>query len=158
MTRPVVPAAMTAAMLSTVLLAACNRDAPAPVVPPPTPAAPEAQIPSGPEPSAPARVTSVELGNAVDGDNRVAAPASEFSPTDTIYASVGVDGESAAKLTARWTYGEGQLVRNTDTDIVPGPDVIAFDIQHPDGWPTGTYKLEVLLDGTVVETREFAVR
>ena len=156
MTRPVVPAAMTVAMLSTVLLAACNRDAPAPVVPAPQAPAPEA--PAAPEPPAPARVTSVELGNAVDGDNRVAAPASEFAPTDTIYASVGVDGESAAKLTARWTFGEGQLVRNTDTDIVPGPDVIVFDIQHPDGWPTGTYKLEVLLDGTVVETREFAVR
>lgn len=154
MTRPVV-LTLAAALGGVLLLAGCNRDAPT-TAPPPAPTAPEP--PPAPTPPAPATVTSVELGNAVDDQNRVSLPASEFATTDTIYASVGTEGESAAKLTARWTFGEGQLVRNTEADVAAGPQVIAFDIHHPEGWPVGTYKLEVSLDGTVVETREFSVK
>ncbi|MFL6585464.1 MAG: hypothetical protein ACJ8GV_01065 [Luteimonas sp.] len=154
MTRPVV-LTLAAALGSVLLLAGCNRDAPTTAAPPP-PTAPEP--PPAPTPPAPATVTSVELGNAVDDQNRVSTPASEFATTDTIYASVGTEGESAAKLAARWTFGEGQLVRNTEADVAAGPQVIAFDIHHPEGWPVGTYKLEISLDGTVVETREFSVK
>lgn len=154
MTRPVV-LTLAAALGGVLLLAGCNRDAPT-TAPPPAPTAPEP--PPAPTPPAPATVTSVELGNAVDDQNRVSTPASEFATTDTIYASVGTEGESAAKLTARWTFGEGQLVRNTEADVAAGPQVIAFDIHHPEGWPVGTYKLEVSLGGTVVETREFSVK
>jgi hypothetical protein len=154
MTRPVV-LTLAAALGGVLLLAGCNRDAPT-TAPPPAPTAPEP--PPAPTPPAPATVTSVELGNAVDDQNRVSTPASEFATTDTIYASVGTEGESAAKLAARWTFGEGQLVRNTEADVAAGPQVIAFDIHHPEGWPVGTYKLEVSLDGTVVETREFSVQ
>lgn len=145
-----------AALASVLVLAACNRDTPAPATPPAAPApAPE----PAPAPPAPAAVTSVELGNAIDAENRVAMPASEFSTTDTIHASVATDGGSAARLTARWTYGEeSQLVRSTDADVLAGPQVVAFDIQHPEGWPVGNYRLEVMLDGTVVETREYAVK
>lgn len=147
---------LTAACAAMLATAACNRDAPAPTPPP----AAQAPAPTpAPEPPAPATVTSVELGNAVDEENRVVAPASEFATTDTIYASVGTDGGSAARLTARWTYGdEGQLVRSTDADVPAGPQVVAFDIQHPEGWPTGSYTLDVLLDGTSVETRGFSVK
>lgn len=155
MSRPVVLICLTATLGGVLLLAGCNRDAPN-AAPPPAPTAPEP--PPAPAPPAPATVTSVELGNAVDDQNRVATPASEFATTDTIYASVGTAGETAAKLAARWTYGEGQLVRTTEADVAAGPQVIAFDIHHPEGWPTGTYKLEVSLDGTVVETREFSVK
>ena len=154
MTRPVV-LTLAAALGGVLLLAGCNRDAPT-AAPPPAPVAPEP--PPAPPAPAPATVTSVELGNAVDDQNRVSTPASEFATTDTIYASVGTEGESAAKLAARWTFGEGQLVRNTEADVAAGPQVIAFDIHHPEGWPVGTYKLEISLDGTVVETREFSVK
>lgn len=155
MTRSVVLTSMAAALGGVLLLAGCNRDAPA-TTPPPAPAAPEP--PPAPAPPVPASVTSVELGNAVDEQNRVVTPASEFAPTDTLYASVGTEGESAARLTARWTFGEGQLVNTTDADVAAGPQVIAFDIRHPEGWPVGTYTLAISLDGTVVETREFSVK
>jgi hypothetical protein len=154
MTRPVV-LTLAAALGGVLLLAGCNRDAPT-TPPPPAPVAPEP--PPAPEPPAPATVTSVELGNAVDDQNRVATPASEFAPADTIYASVGTDGESAAKLGARWSFGEGQLVNSSEADVVAGPQVIAFDIRNPGGWPAGTYRLEISLDGTTVETREFSVK
>jgi len=155
MTRPVALTCLTVALAGVTLLAGCNRDAPAPAQ---APVATAPEPPPPPAPPAPATVTSVELGNAVDDQNRVATPASEFATTDTIYASVGTAGESAAKLAARWTYGDGQLVRTTEADVAAGPQVIAFDIHHPGGWPTGNYKLEVSLDGKVVETREFSVK
>lgn len=155
MSRSVVMTSLAATLGGVLLLAGCNRDAPT-TAPPPAPVAPEP--PPAPAAPAPATVTSVELGNAVDDQNRVATPASEFATTDTIYASVGTDGGSAAKLGARWTFGEGQLVNTSEADVTAGPQVIAFDIRHPEGWPVGTYKLEVSLDGTVVETREFSVK
>jgi hypothetical protein len=33
-----------------------------------------------------------------------------------------------------------------------------FHIAKPDGWPTGKYKVDVMLDGNVVQTREFEVK
>ena len=118
----------------------------------------ELEAPPAPEPPAPATVTRVELGNAVDDQSRVATPASEFATDDTIYASIGTDGESAAKLEARWSFGEGQRVNTSEADVAAGPQVIAFDIRHPEGWPTGTYKFEVALVGTEAEYPESPVQ
>ena len=39
-----------------------------------------------------------------------------------------------------------------------GDGVTNFQISKPDGWPAGKYRLEVLLDGTVVQTRDFDVK
>ncbi|MCD9027845.1 hypothetical protein LDO26_06460 [Luteimonas sp. BDR2-5] len=154
MTSPT-PRILAIALLGTLAVAGCKQDAPAPVAPP---AAAEPAPEPAPAPPAPAVVTGVELGNEIDADNRVTTPASEFGTGDTIYASVTTDGESAAKLNARWVYGEDRLVRSTDADVAAGPQVLAFDIHHPEGWPTGDYKVEISLDGTVVEIREFAIR
>ncbi|WP_199171554.1 MULTISPECIES: hypothetical protein [Luteimonas] len=146
-----------ATLLGAGALAGCRDDAPAPAPAAPPVASAPVEAPE-PEAPAPAVVTAVELGNEVTTDNRVATPASAFATGDTIYASVATDGGSAAKIGARWTFGEDRLVHETEADVPAGPQVIAFDIQHPEGWPVGAYRIEVLLDGTVVETREFAVR
>src|SRR5688500_14007431 len=65
---------------------------------------------SAPSASA-AKVTAIELGNAVGADGRVAVGAAKttFAPTDTIYVSVLTDKPPAgATLSARWTYGQGK--------------------------------------------------
>ena len=149
------PRILALALLGALAVSGCKQDTPAPVAPP---AAPEPAPEPAPAPPAPAVVTGVELGNEIGTDNRVTTPASEFGTADTIYASVTTDGESAAQLNARWTYGGDRLVRSTDAEVAAGPQVLAFDIHHPEGWPTGEYKVEISLDGTVVETREFAIR
>jgi len=33
-----------------------------------------------------------------------------------------------------------------------------FHIAKPSGWPTGKYKVEVALDGNVVQSREFEIK
>jgi hypothetical protein len=133
--------------------AACSKkpaEAPAPL-PAPAPA---------PAPVSTVQVTDVQLGTAVGADRRVSAPTNAFRPTDTIYASVVTTGSApSATLTARFTYQDGQLVNESSQTIAPtGSDATEFHISKPDGWPAGQYRVEVLLDGRSVSTKDFQVQ
>lgn len=153
------------------LLGACNRDTgtPAPEMPPAaapaTPAATDQAAPAAGAPSerAPAAITvgDVLLGTQAEGAGRVADPKTTFAPGDrTIVASVLTDAAAPANgtLRARWTYQDGQLVDETsqtlDTD---GAGVTNFRIANQEDWPTGTYTVEISIDGEVAQTREFTV-
>ena len=146
-----------------VWLAACDRaekqapttTAPAPA-PKPAPMPPPAQAPA----AAPFAVSAVKVGNAIGADKRVSAPSQTLAPTDTIYASVDTTGAAPkVVLTARWLYEDGQLVNEQSQTIAPtGPAVTEFHIAKPDGWPTGTYKVEILADGSSVATQQFEVQ
>jgi hypothetical protein len=140
---------------SLLALAACQRSetrtAPAPT-PPPV---------AAPAPAAPSfRVTSIELGREVGADRRIAAPSSQFTPTDTIYASVVSDGSSpTVTLRARWSYEDGQIVNESSETISPnGPAATEFHIAKPDGWPAGRYRVEISANGSPAGTKEFEVR
>ena len=99
----------------------------------------------------------MQVGNAIGADRRVATPLDTFAPTDTIYASVVTTGSAPrATVTARFTYEDGQVVEESSQELA-GAGVTEFHISKPDGWPTGAYKLEVLLDGRSVATRDFRV-
>jgi hypothetical protein len=135
------PRILTALLLATALGAACSRTAPPPAA--------ETAV----------RVTDVDLGRSLGADKRIADKTDSFKPTDTIYVSVATDGSApSATLKARWTYAEGQLVQESSQTIAPtGPAVTEFHVAKPDGWPKGTYKVEVLLNGNSVETESFKV-
>lgn len=164
MTRAPARAALGAALLATLVLAGCRRDEPAPPPPPAAPAPPPAAVPA-PEPAMPVvSVTSVDLGNDIGPDSRVTTPATTFATTDTIHASVSATSSDPAmpqrgRLTARWTYEGNQAVDETSEDFVfTGTGTMAFRISKPDGWPTGSYRVEILLDDEVVQTRDFEVQ
>ena len=134
-------------------LVGCQRsEQPAPA--PPPPAAAPAPAP------APFRVSGIQLGNAIGADKRVAAPTSSFATTDTIYASVATDGASpSVTLVARWTFEDGQLVNEETQTIAPtGAAVSEFHIAKPDGWPAGSYQVEVLANGASAGKQSFQVR
>ena len=155
-----------AVLLGSVALVGCKKKeepAPPPVASEPAPMAePPAPMP------ATASVTSVDLGNAVGADMRVTAPMTTFATKDTIYAAVATNTSDPAasvpaKLGTRWTFvnadGTTTAVHEETKDITfSGDGVTNFQISKPDGWPTGKYRLEVLLDGTVVQTRDFDVK
>ena len=84
-------------------------------------------------------------------------PATAFATKDTIHASVATDG-AGGNLTARWTFQDGQVVDTQDKTIPAGAQVTDFSISKPDGWPAGHYKLEVMNNGMVVQTREFDIK
>lgn len=159
MTSKTLNIAIAAALFGTLALAGCKKNEPATTTPPvATDTTPAATPAPAPAPTATTTVTSVDLGNAVGADNRVATPATAFAGKDTIHASVVTDGSSASTVSARWTFQDGQVVHSEDKAVAAGPQVTDFQISKPDGWPAGNYKLEVSVDGAVVQTRDFTVR
>ena len=152
-----------AVLLGGVALVGCKKKeepAPPPVASEPAPMAqPPAPMP------ATASVTGVDLGNAVGADMRVTAPMTAFGKKDTIYAAVSTATSDPAasvpgKLGVKWTHVDSsQTVHEETKDITfAGDNVTDFQISKPDGWPTGKYKVEISLDGAVVQTREFEVK
>ena len=136
-------------------LSACKR---AETPPPPPPAA--APAPTAAPAPAPFRVGTVDVGNAIGADKRVTTPSTTLAPGDTIYASVATTGAApSVTLVARWTYGDGQIVTEQNQLIAPtGPANSEFHISKPDGWPVGSYKVEILADGAPVASKTFEVK
>lgn len=138
-------------------LTACKRESAAPPVPttPPPAAAP---VPAAP---APLTVGAISTGNAIGADKRVSAPSTTFTSTDTLYVSIETTGVASAPqtLAARWTYEDGQVVKEDSQSIQPGgPATHEFNVSKPDGWPTGKYKVEITLDGKPAGARELEVK
>lgn len=156
--------AVLAALMGSAALVGCKKkEEPAPPPPVAVDPAPAAEAPA-PMASA-ASVTGVDLGNAVGADMRVAAPMNTFAPKDTIHASVSTATSDPmasvpGKLGVKWTHVDSnQTVHEESKDVTfTGDGVTDFQISKPGGWPTGKYKVEVSLDGNVVQTREFEVR
>ncbi len=144
------------ATLALVAVSACKKkDA--------VPAADTSVAMTPPPPPAPS-VSALELGRHLSANKRVTDTTSTFAPRDTFYLAVMTENTApGASLTAKWTFQTGQLVDST-TQAVAAADaaspvsVTEFHVAKPKGWPVGTYKVEVWLDGMSTGTREFAVR
>ena len=155
--------ALLAVLVGSVALAGCKKkEEPAPMPPAASETAP---MPQATAAMATATVTGVDLGNAVGADQRVTAPMTTFAPTDTIYAAVGTGTSDpaasvASKLGAKWTHVDSnQTVHEETKDMaLAGDGVTDFKISRPDAWPTGKYKVEIMLDGALAQTREFEVK
>lgn len=144
---------------SALALSACSKHAPEESAP----AAPETSAPAAAPEAAPApapvAVAMVDLGSAVGPDQKITTATTAFTPKDTIYASVATTGSGTATLDAKWTYQDGQTVKDDSKSIAPtGPADTAFSISKPDGWPAGNYKVEISLNGAVVATKDFSVK
>jgi uncharacterized protein YfaS (alpha-2-macroglobulin family) len=46
---------------------------------------------------------------------------------------------------------------STERIVTDGPAVTEFHLRKPDGWPTGNYTIEVLLNGVAVGSETFSV-
>ena len=157
---------LTAAALAAALtLSACGKQeapppaaqtapAPVPATPPPPAAAPAAPTTT---------VSSLVLGNALDGEGKVVSPATTFAPKDTIYAQVATTstgGSGSASIMAKWTYDQGQPVsQNTESvSTAAGSATTTFHISKPDGWPAGKYEVQISIDGKPVTNAAFEVK
>ena len=105
-------------------------------------------------------VDEIRLGKAIGADKRVTDETNDFRRTETIYASVRTTGTApSATLVARWTFQDGQVVSEDSRSITPnGTAVTEFSVSKPDGFPAGNYKVEIMLDGRSVGTKDFAVK
>ena len=106
------------------------------------------------------RVADIELGRSLAADKGIADKTSEFRPSDTIYLSVETDGTSPqATLMTRWTYQDGQVVKELSETIAPtGKAHTEFHIVKPDGWPAGKYAVAVSLNGVAAGRKDFEVK
>lgn len=152
---------LAVSLAATLALGGCGKKEDNAIPPASTPATPPPAAQTTPAPAAPVAVavSSVDLGSAVDGDQKVTTPTTSFGAKDTIYASVATTGAGTAKLDAKWTYQDGQTVNEESTTINPtGPANTAFHIAKSSGWPTGSYKVEISQDGKSVSTKDFSVK
>lgn len=164
MNRHPLQVAVAAALFASLALAGCKKKEEAATPPPaasepattPPAEAPMPEAAPAPAPATTMTVASVDLGNAIGADNRIATPATNFAKTDTIHASVVTDGPGG-NVTAKWTMGD-KIVDTQDKTVAAGPQVTEFSISKPDGWPVGHYTLQVMVGGTAVQTREFDVK
>ncbi len=155
--------ALLVAVIGSVAIVGCKKKEEA-VAPP---AITEPAIAPAPAPmAATASVTSVELGNAVGPDMKLTSTATSFKPKDTITVSINTSTSDpaasvAGKVGAKWTYANGaevMEVSNETKDLnLTGTGSTNFQIAKPDGFPVGKYKVEVSLDGMVVQTKEFDI-
>jgi ABC-type Fe3+-hydroxamate transport system substrate-binding protein len=113
--------------------------------------------PSTSAPTTPVSVVAVDLGRSIDVDKLVTERVEVFKPKDTIYASIRTNGASPnAKLGVKWIYQDGQVVDQSEQVIAP-EGTTEFHITKPDGLPAGSYKVEILVDGSSVQTKDFRV-
>lgn len=114
-------------------------------------------------PVAPAalKVSEVQVGKSIGADKRITNATTTFGVRDTLYVAIITDGAASnATLATRWTYNDKQVVDSASQTIAPtgGTSVTEFHLTKPSGWPKGNYKVEVMLDGAVVDSKTIEVK
>jgi hypothetical protein len=105
----------------------------------------------------PLHVDTLQLGSRLNGDNTIATHTTRFKPEDRIFAAVLTDQTGASTIEARWSYN-GQMVSDEARKIsYKGPGATAFEFKSATEFPVGDYKVEILVDGQPVTSREFRV-
>lgn len=109
--------------------------------------------------TAPVSIVAVDLGSTIGPDHNVEAVGESFAPTDHIYTTVATSGAGEAKLGVKWTDQAGQTLKEDGKTITgTGRDMTTFEADQPSGWPVGSYKLDVSLNGAAVISKSFVVR
>jgi hypothetical protein len=109
-------------------------------------------------------VADIDVGRSVATDKTIADKTDTFRPGDTFYVVVKTVGSApTATLAAHWSYEDGQRISEAAQTIAPsGPAVTEFHLSRPngpgDGWPTGDYKVEIVLNGVSAGTEKFKVQ
>jgi hypothetical protein len=106
------------------------------------------------------RVTEMDLGRSLAAGKEIGDRTANFRPADTVYLSVETEGTSSqATLATRWTFQDGQLVKELTETIAPtGKTRTEFHIVKSDGWPAGKYTVAVSLNGAAAGSKEFEVK
>jgi hypothetical protein len=106
----------------------------------------------------PLKVTTIQLGRAVNADHTVARHTTIFETGDTVYLSVATSGTGSGSIEVQWKYGSRVLDRPKKQVTARGGAVTEFRLQSTEGlWP-GDYTVEVSLDGQPAGTRTFRVQ
>ena len=106
------------------------------------------------------KVAGVMIGKRIGENKLITEPTFQFTPKDTVYASVSTTGApDRADLTAIWRFQTGQRVDSTTQSISPkGDENTEFHVSNPKGWPVGTYSVTLYSNGDSVDSKAFVVK
>jgi hypothetical protein len=105
-------------------------------------------------------VIDVDMGRHVDAERKISDKTDDFTPSDTIYASVHTSGTATnSPVVGRWTFQDGTVLdERTDSVTTNGTARTVFFISRPSGLTRGKYTLHVLVDGKEVRTKDVEVK
>ena len=108
-------------------------------------------------PSEPLRIATLQLGKSLNPDNSVGTHTTRFKPDDTVYVSLLSDDPGYGTVTVRWLLN-GQVVSEAKRDVsYTRAAATEFHLQNSGGFPHGSYRVEILINGQPAGTREFRV-
>lgn len=126
--RPVLAALLSAAVLT---VSACNND--------------------------PLQVSTIQLGKSLNPDNSVGTFTTSFTPRDTVYLSVLTGASGAGTLETKWYYGSTPVSEMKKDVSYRGAAATEFRFHNTAGFPAGSYRVEVFLDGKRAGERTFKI-
>lgn len=108
-------------------------------------------------PSEMLRASTLQLGRSLNPDNSVATHMTRFKPDDTVYLSILSDQPGYGTITVRWLL-HGQLVSEAMREVsYTRAAATEFHLQNSGGFPAGSYRVDVLINGEPAGSREFRV-
>lgn len=107
--------------------------------------------------SQPITVDTIQLGRSLNADQSIASQTTTFKPNETVYVSALNSARGYGTLSVKWYMGEQMLSEREKKVDFSGPGATEFNISSATGFPEGNYRVEVLLDGTPVGSRNFNV-
>ena len=102
-------------------------------------------------------VTTLQLGSKLNADNTVGTHTTRFKPDDHIYAAVLTDATGSSTIAVRWFYNS-QMVGEEERNVsYKGAGATAFEFKTASAFPVGDYRVDVVVDGKPVTSRDFKV-
>jgi hypothetical protein len=122
--------------------------------------APGTEAPPTVAPAAPvARVERITIAKAVNTDDSPGEAVVAFGPKDTVYVSMWTANTPVGtEIAARWFGPDGQQI--TEDKIVTdraGDGYTSFHAANTKGWKSGTYRVDILLNGQPAGSTTFTV-
>lgn len=108
-------------------------------------------------PSEPTHLKAVELGSAVDPQQRISAATRSFDPASVVFVAIATEGAGPATLTVQWV-ANTSLAKEESRSINPaGQASFAFQFKPSEGWPIGRSKVIFWLRDDEKHAAEFEV-
>ena len=105
----------------------------------------------------PLRVATLQLGTRLNGDNTIGTHTTRFKPDDRIFAAVLTEQTGASTIAARWTFNNQMVSEEARKVSYKGQAATAFEFKSASEFPVGDYKVDILVDGQPVASRDFRV-
>jgi archaellum component FlaG (FlaF/FlaG flagellin family) len=105
----------------------------------------------------PLQVETIQLGRSLNPDNSIAAHATTFNRSDTVYVAVLTTAAGKGTIGVKWTY-EGRVIDEPKREVsYREAAATEFHLVNSGGFPPGAYTVDVFVDGKSVGSRNFNV-